>query len=174
MVLLEPHRAAWRSDFAHEAERLHRALGADVTAIEHIGSTAVPGLSAKPVIDVAAQAAPSVDPFGLGGELAAAGYRQHWSGPKTHAVYVREQDGARTHILHVFATAAWETCNQRLFRDKLLRDPAARERYERVKRRASGLADGREYTAAKSRVVQELLDEERAARGLPPVPAWDK
>jgi len=141
MVLLEPHRAAWRSDFAHEAERLHRALGADVTAIEHIGSTAVPGLSAKPVIDVAAQAAPSVDPFGLGGELAA---------------------------------DAWETCNQRLFRDKLLHDPAARERYERAKQRASGVADGREYTAAKSRVVQDLLDEERAARGLPPVRAWDK
>ncbi|GAB6940157.1 hypothetical protein JCM11754A_36840 [Isoptericola variabilis] len=88
---------------------------------------------------------------------------------------MREHDGARTHILHVFADDVSDTCPQRLFRDKLLRDATARRRYGDLKTRlAAELTDGREYTAGKRALVEELLNEERAARGLPPTTAWDK
>ncbi|WP_185022800.1 GrpB family protein [Curtobacterium sp. PhB115] len=174
MEHLETRQSSWAVDFAQEASRLFDVVRPLVTDIEHIGSTAIPGLEAKPVIDMAARAAPDVDPHQLGPVLAAAGYTRHTAGPKNHGVYTREHDGQRTHILHVFADGQWDDCNQRLFRDRLLRDPAARSRYRDVKTRAAAAFSGRAYTAAKSQIVQELLDDERAARGLAPTMAWDK
>ncbi|ROP65602.1 GrpB family protein [Curtobacterium sp. ZW137] len=174
MVELVEHRAVWALDFRSEAARVFRGLGSSVTAIEHIGSTAVPGLLAKPVIDLAARAAAGVDPFALGPLLEGLGYVRHSNGPKNHGVYVRSSSGTRTHILHVFAAEAWEHCNQRLFRDALLRDPAARQRYAELKRSLSGLDDGRDYTAGKLDLVEEVLNAERARRGLGPTSAWDK
>lgn len=174
MVELVEHRAVWADDFRSEAARVTQVLGSSVTAIEHIGSTAVPGLVAKPVIDLAACAAADVDPFGFEPLLGELGYRQHSSGPKNHGVYVRTSAGVRTHILHVFAAEAWEHCNQRLFRDALLQDPVARQRYAELKRSLAGLGDGRDYTAGKLDLVQEVLNAERARRGLGPTSAWDK
>ena len=89
-------------------------------------------------------------------------------------MFVRSVDGRRTHILHVFSADQWPQCNQRLFRDKLLHDEDARRRYQQLKEEIAATADGRAYTAAKNSLIQELLDEERRSRGLPPVVAWDK
>lgn len=174
MVSLENRHADWAREYEREAGRLSGALGTRVTALEHIGSTAVPGLVAKPVIDLAARAAEHVDVFGLAELIAPLGYEMHRSGPKNHGVYVRADQGTRTHILHVFAHESWDACNQRLFRDKLVHDLDARERYGAAKVELATEADGAHYTEAKSAIVQELLDEERAARGLPSVRAWDK
>lgn len=174
MVELVEHRAEWGALFRSEADRLAPALGPAVTAMEHIGSTAVPGLVAKPIIDLAARTAPDVDPFALSSLVAPLGYEQHRRGPKNHGVYVRSTGERRTHILHVFAADEWETCNQLLFRDALLRDPTARARYGDLKRELAGAADGRDYTAGKRDLVEELLNAERARRGLLPTSAWDK
>lgn len=174
MVHLEVSDAAWPIAYQREAVRLADACGPALTELEHIGSTSVPGLIAKPVIDIAGRAAPTTDPLGLGPALVPLGYQQHRSGPKNHGVYVRVRNGVRTHILHVFAHDGWDTCNQRLIRDRLLRDARARTRYTALKERIRGLADGAEYTAAKRRLLQELLDEERTARSLPLVSARDK
>jgi GrpB-like predicted nucleotidyltransferase (UPF0157 family) len=175
MIRLEEHRAEWAEAFRAEAERIRRAAGDALTAVEHIGSTAVPGLRAKPILDLAARAAPGIDPLGLDATLGPLGYAQHRTGPGNHGVHVRSADGARTHILHVFAADAWDTCPQRLFRDRLLRDPAARHRYDALKATlAETAADGRAYTAAKQGLVEELVNAERADRGLPPIRVWDK
>lgn len=174
MVEIVHYRQEWPAAFEREAAAVTAVLGGRIDAIEHIGSTAIPGLSAKPIIDLAARATPGIDPFSLAPELGPVGYVMHRSGPRTHGVYIREVDGLRTHILHVFSADRWETCNQRLFRDKLLRDASARERYARVKSDAASTEDGREYTARKTGVVEELLNEERASRGLPPTRAWEK
>lgn len=131
MVQLQPHRPEWARAFRVEAARLAAALAHRIDAVEHVGSTAVPALLAKPIIDLA-------------------------------------------HILHVFRADQWAHCNQRLFRDKLLHDPAARRRYRHLKASLAGLTDGRDYTAAKRSLIEELLNEERAARGLPPTTAWEK
>lgn len=174
MVDLQPHSPTWADDYRREAERLAVALGTRVDALEHIGSTAVPGLSAKPIIDVAARTSPGADPFALGAALIGLGYEPHASGPKTHAVYVRLDGPRRTHILHVFRPDQWDACHQRLFRDRLLRDPVARQRYGTLKEALAGLDDGRAYTAAKTALITELVTEERVARGLPAVTVWDK
>lgn len=174
MVELQSHHSLWASSFAHAADDISAALTGRVDTIEHIGSTAVPGLLAKPVIDMAARAVAGADPFAMGEPLEGLGYAMHGAGPKNHAVFVRSVDGRRTHILHVFSADQWPQCNQRLFRDKLLHDEDARRRYQQLKEEIAATADGRAYTAAKSSLIQELLDEERRSRGLPPVVAWDK
>ncbi|OUE24417.1 GrpB family protein [Clavibacter michiganensis] len=175
MIRLEEHRSEWADAFRVEAGRIREATGASILAIEHIGSTAVPGLRAKPVIDIAARAAPGIDPLGLDAVLAPLDYAQHRTGPRNHGVHVRSDDGARTHILHVFAAGDWDTCPQRLLRDRLLRDPDARGRYDALKVALAGTAaDRRAYTAGKTALVEELVNAERAERGLPPIRVWDK
>jgi GrpB-like predicted nucleotidyltransferase (UPF0157 family) len=173
MVELQPYQHAWAEAFERESRRVAETLSGLVDAVEHIGSTAVPGLIAKPIIDMAARAVPGVDPFEFAPLVGRIGYARHATGPRTHAVYVRLSGARRTHILHVFVEAQWADCNQRLFRDRLLQDPIARDRYQ-GRKESLVLLDGRDYTAAKSELIQELLDEERERRGLPPATAWDK
>jgi GrpB-like predicted nucleotidyltransferase (UPF0157 family) len=175
VIHLEEHRPEWAAIYRAEAERIRAAAGDALSTIEHVGSTAVPGLRAKPVIDIAAAVTPGVDPFGLEPLLASARYERHRAGPKNHGVYVRWAGGARTHILHVFDAETWPTSNHRLFRDKLLRDPEARRRYDALKvALASTAADGRAYTAAKRELIEELANDERARRGLPATRVWEK
>lgn len=174
MVDLQPHQANWASEFAREAASISHALAGLVTDVEHIGSTAVPDMIAKPIIDIAARADVATDPFDLSPLLSQVGYRQHTTGPRTHALYVRWEGARRTHILHVFAADQWMDCNQRVFRDKLLHDAGARDRYRLLKQSLAATSDGRTYTARKLPLIEELLNEERAARGLPPTSAWDK
>lgn len=173
MPELLPHDPAWAGEFRRESSRIRAALGDLIDAAEHVGSTAVPGLVAKPIIDIAVRTSASIDPFDLGAHLASLGYERHAGGPKNHGVYVRRSGGERTHILHAFNAEQWEYCNQRLFRDKLLRDEAARDRYQELKESIAHV-DGRRYTAAKTWLIEELLNEERAARGLPAIVAWEK
>jgi len=174
VVELVEHQASWAAEYGREARRLRGALGDEIDALEHIGSTAVPGLLAKPVIDLAARASTGCTSSAAAAALNGLGYEQHRSGPQNHDVFVRVTDGRRTHILHVFTAEQWDSCAQRLLRDVLLRDATARERYADLKRRLEGEVDGRAYTAAKLPLLQELLDAERARRGLPPASAWDK
>jgi GrpB-like predicted nucleotidyltransferase (UPF0157 family) len=175
VVTVEPYCRDWPRQFEEQATRLKVALGSLITEIEHIGSTAVPGLAAKPIIDLAARAAPGVDTFGLSPVIARLDYHRRRSGPKTHAVYIRGTESIRTEILHVFDSADWPNCNQRIFRDKLLHDESARRRYAELKLRlAESESDGKSYTAAKRELIQELLNEEQALRGLPLTLAWDK
>ncbi|XVV13821.1 GrpB family protein [Actinoplanes sp. CA-131856] len=165
----------WPELAAAAMAELRAVLAGVVTEIEHIGSTAVPGLAAKPTIDLMA-AAPrlelvaSRDPA-----LAELGYRPHSNGMTDRLLYVRFAGAARTHIVHVVTLASWPTRNQRLLRDHLRRHPADAERYGRLKRdlAASGVHP-RDYAAAKTALVQELTDRARAAAGLPSVPVWEK
>jgi GrpB-like predicted nucleotidyltransferase (UPF0157 family) len=175
VVDVETYNPEWPHQFRTHSRLLKVALGHSVTAVEHIGSTAVAGLSAKPIMDMAARAATNIDPFDLEPGIQGLGYALHRSGPRNHAVYVRASNGKRTQILHVFNQQDWETCNHRVFRDKLLRDELARQKYQDLKLSlaASGLS-GMEYTAGKRALIEELLNEERALRGLPPTSAWDK
>lgn len=174
MVDLQLHQPEWAAAFRVEAASIGEVLAAEIDAVEHIGSTAIPGLVAKPIIDLAARTTAAADPFALGPALSRIGYVEHRTGPRTHAVYVRSDGVLRTHILHVFTADEWKNCNQRVFRDKLLQDATARDRYQELKLSLRALTDGREYTAAKRSLIEELLNEERAMRGLPPTTAWDK
>jgi len=115
---------------------LRAALPDVILGIEHIGSTAVPGLAAKPVIDLMAAVA-SLDAVD-GATIGRLGYRQHFNGMEDRLLYVREQDEQRTHILHVVTLESWPTRNQRILRDYLRRHSTDAERYARLNGRSPG------------------------------------
>ena len=150
VVRLAEHDPAWPALFEQHRARVVAALG-DVE-VEHIGSTAVPGLAAKPVIDLQV-VVPSLDE--AVGRLVEAGYELRVREPE-HRV-VRAPDAN----VHLYLPGDPEPAVVRRFRDRLRSDPAARQRYEDVKRSLAGREwpDMNHYAAAKSDVIREILAE---------------
>jgi GrpB-like predicted nucleotidyltransferase (UPF0157 family) len=144
-------------------------------AVEHIGSTSVPGLAAKPVIDLMA-AVTSLDAAAAADDaLARLGYHPLDARMPGRLFYYRDEDGQRAYHLHVVTTDTWDTRNQRLLRDYLRAHPEDARRYGELKQRlAAEQTDGDEYTKAKTELIQELTDRARANRGLPPAPVWEE
>jgi GrpB-like predicted nucleotidyltransferase (UPF0157 family) len=143
-------------------------------AVEHIGSTSVPGLAAKPVIDLMA-AGDLGAVAAREGDLARLGYQRFDTGMPDRRFYVRDENGQRAYQLHVVPPATWDTRNERLLRDHLRAHPEDARRYGDLKQRlAAEHTDGTEYTRAKTELIQELTDRARAARGLPSVPVWEE
>jgi len=157
-----------------EAERSMAELRDRFPVIEHVGSTAIPGLAAKPVIDLMAST-PDLDTvLADEGALTALGYVREQTGMRNRLFYRRDTNGVRTHHLHVIPAEYWDTRNERLLRDHLLTNPDAAAEYADLKRRLAATAsDGLVYTKGKTTLIQRLIDRERAARGLPPSDVWE-
>ncbi|TQM62899.1 GrpB family protein [Humibacillus xanthopallidus] len=159
---------AWPRRYAVLVDALGRALGPD-WALEHVGSTSVPGLVAKPVIDIAIRIPPGVSVDDASSLLAPVGWSDavavgdHW------AVFLLD-DGVRLAIGHLFEADRWPEAHVRLFAQWLRRHPADRERYAELKTSlvAAGVW-GEGYTDAKVGFVRGVVERARAAHGLPPV-----
>ena len=166
---------AWPIMAAAAIADLRLVLRGVVAEIEHIGSTAVPGLAAKPSIDLMAAAARLDVVETRERELVSLGYHRHSNGMVDRLLYERSAGESRTHILHVVTLDSWPTRNQRILRDHLRSHPEDAERYGRLKRHivASGIHPG-DYAKAKTDLIQELTDRARAELGLPSVPVWEK
>jgi GrpB-like predicted nucleotidyltransferase (UPF0157 family) len=156
----------WTRLFEREAERVQAALGDRVLLIEHVGSTSVPGLAAKPRIDVLLVVADSADELAYVPALEAAAY----------ALRIREPDwyehrmfkGPDTDInLHVFSPGCPEIDRMLLFRDWLRSNTADRRLYERTKRELARLdwKYTQNYADAKTAVVEEILARARGEGG---------
>jgi GrpB-like predicted nucleotidyltransferase (UPF0157 family) len=172
--MLVAYDPRWHDRFLSVAAEIRAATG-EPWEIEHIGSTAVPGLVSKPVIDLAIRVEQLCDVDKHVAALAAVGFVGITGGPRTHRVLVRQSVAGRTHIAHFFDAAQWEACNQRIFRDWLIAHPDDCDRYAQVKLAAAAEARGaRDYTARKTAVIQDIVDRARAALSLPQVIAWDK
>ncbi|WP_422070714.1 GrpB family protein [Streptomyces hoynatensis] len=165
----------WPRRAASAIDALRRAAPGLFVAIEHIGSTAVPGLVAKPVIDLMAAVPDLSHARRHQAALAGLGFHPHDNGMNDRLLYVRADGGVRSHILHVVTLGSWPNRNQRIFRDYLRGHPEDAARYAQLKRAiiAAGTAPG-EYARAKTALVQELTDRARAQLGLPPEPVWEK
>lgn len=172
--MLVAYDPSWPEQFAAAAEHL-REHGDSDWVIEHIGSTAIPGMRAKPIIDLAVRIADAADLERHRHALEDAGWRRG-SGVRRHPVMLRERDGTRTHIAHFFTAAEWDAVNQRILRDWLIENPADADRYRHAKCDAVAAAarGTSSYSAAKGPVIQEIVDRARAARGLPRVEVSDK
>jgi GrpB-like predicted nucleotidyltransferase (UPF0157 family) len=158
------HDPAWKARFATLQQPLVAALAGVAVRVEHVGSTAVPGLAAKPILDVQISVADPDREEAFGPRLEGLGYR----------VRVREEGHRmlRTSTLdvhvHVWRADGDDERRHLLFRDWLRCSAADRERYERVKRElaAREWEDMNAYADAKSAVIAEiaLRAEEWAAR----------
>ncbi len=150
----------WAALFDEEAARLALALRAYAPAVEHCGSTSVPGLPAKPILDILVGVAEPLDVPGLARALAPLGYEHApWAGVPGHEVFGKNQP--RTHLLHVVPLpgAAWDRMLR--LRDALRADPALAAEYAALKRRLAEQFpnDRPAYTEGKSGFVARVLGE---------------
>ena len=131
-VLLVDYDPTWPAIFAAEQQRVLEVLGDTALAVEHVGSTAVPGLMAKPIIDIVLAVPDSADESGYVPALEDIGYTLRIREPDwfEHRVLKREHPAVN---LHVFSASASEITRMLRFRDHLRRHPADRERYAAAK-----------------------------------------
>ena len=145
VVRVAPYDASWPAMFADEARRIGDALGALPLALEHMGSTAVPGLDAKPVLDVLAGYPPGADVATYVAALGRAGY-VHRGEPRAYHLHLAVRDGTfwRDHLA---------------FRDALRADPALRAAYAALKHELARRfpLDREAYTDGKTRFVRDVL-----------------
>jgi GrpB-like predicted nucleotidyltransferase (UPF0157 family) len=176
MSIVVPYDPTWPEQFEAARAELLAALGPVVVRLEHIGSTSVPGLAAKPVIDMMASVRGLQDGRTAQGALAELGYELVGAGMPDRLFYQRHAGpGMATHHLHVVAEDSWATRNERLLRDYLRSHREQARRYGRLKQQlARELGHGEAYTRAKTELIQELVDAARAELGLPPVPVWEE
>ena len=165
LVVVEPD-PTWPQAYADVATRVRTALGDRVLALDHVGSTAVPGLPAKPVIDVDLTVADSSDEPSYVPALERVGFLLQLREPAwhQHRVLVGEQPPTN---LHIWSPGSPEAVRHRIFRDWLIEHPDDRDRYVAAKRAAAGAtADVAEYNRHKQDVIREILDRAFRANGL--------
>ena len=133
-VRVVPHHLAWAALFAEEAARLRSALGRAVTGMEHIGSTSVPGLAAKPILDFSASVLSLAGAVHLIPALERLGY-QHKADPEIpeRLYFVKGPPERRTHHLSLAEPGSGFWREHQRFRDLLRADPALAAGYERLK-----------------------------------------
>ena len=166
---------AWPQWFEGLAARIRDALGPRAIQVEHVGSTAVPGLPAKPVIDIDLTVAEPGDEAAYVPALEAVGFRLRVREPWwwEHRV-LRAEDPACN--LHVFGFDSPEPVRHRIFRDWLCAHPDDRDRYAAAKQQAAADATARgehtmQYNARKEQVVREIYQRAFVATGLLPATA---
>jgi len=174
-IEIEPYDPTWPASAEAAIAELSAALPGLFSAIEHIGSTAVPDLAAKPIIDLLAATARLDAVIACDAVLAALGYQRVELAIRERLFYLRRQRGHRTHHLHVVLDPSWDTRNERLLRDHLRQHPEDALRYAALKQRLALARGSRDdYTRGKTELIQELTDRARAARGFASVPVWEE
>ena len=151
----DPH---WPEVFRREADRIRGLLGCQALQIEHIGSTAVPCLAAKPIIDILLVVADSSDESTYVPTLESAGYFLRIREPNWHEHRMFKGPAADVN-LHVFSSGCPEIARILTLRNWLRSDAADRDLYERTKRRLAQLEwkDVQNYADAKTAVIEEIL-----------------
>lgn len=156
-VVIAEYDPAWPALFAAERARLERLLGPAMLSLEHIGSTSVPGLAAKPIIDLDLVVADSGDEPAYRPQLEAGGYRLVVREPNWHQH--RMFKGPDTDInLHVFSPGAAELTRHLAVRDWLRTHPQDRDRYAAAKRRLATKhsSDIQAYTDGKDGIIDVI------------------
>jgi GrpB-like predicted nucleotidyltransferase (UPF0157 family) len=157
-ILLVDYDPKWPALFQREADRIHALLGDRALRIEHTGSTSVPGLPAKPVIDLLLVVADSADEASYVAELDAAGYALRIREANWHEH--RMMKGPDTDInLHVFSSGCPEIDRILAFRDWLRSHPADRDLYAHTKQTLAQREWKyvQNYADAKGAVIAEIL-----------------
>lgn len=167
IVEVKPHNATifladydpnWLVLFEREARRIRAAIDDQIVMLEHVGSTSIPGLAAKPLIDILLVVKDSADESAYVPALEAAGYVLHIREPEwyEHRLF----KGPDTNInLHTFSSGSPEIERMLLFRDYLRNNPAELKLYENTKRELASRnwKYVQNYADAKSEVVEGIL-----------------
>ena len=164
-VAVVPYDPCWRDMFSQERKHLLSCLPADlIKRIEHFGSTAVPGLAAKPIVDILVEVT-SLDGTRtrIAPILEAQGYDYFWrptwgnDTPPFYAWFIkRDNTGKRTYHIHM-VEADFEHWDRLLFRDYLIEHPYVSREYSELKEKLSNHCKDRvAYTAAKTDFIKAV------------------
>jgi GrpB-like predicted nucleotidyltransferase (UPF0157 family) len=158
-VILAPYDPAWPRLAAQEAARIADVLGEELIAIHHIGSTAIPGIKAKPILDLLGVVRSlrflDQDP----GVLDPLDYRPRGEmGIPGRRYFSKSANGPRTHHAHFFQIGDSNIDRHLNFRDYLVAHPAVAREYERLKESLAAKfpMDSPAYSNAKTEFVQEI------------------
>ena len=168
-IVLSSYDPDWPRLFAEERQRLQAAIGEWAVVIEHVGSTSIPGIAAKPIIDIVVAVAELVDELKCITPLVEIGYDCKGEFGIPERVFFRKLTDTplpgqvtngigRTHQVHMFQRDNIEVERHIAFRDYLRANPDARQAYEDLKRRlAAEHEDIEAYADAKSEFVESVL-----------------
>jgi GrpB-like predicted nucleotidyltransferase (UPF0157 family) len=168
-VQLSEYDRQWPARFDEESARIRGALGDRVRLIEHVGSTSVPGLSAKPIIDIVLAVPDSADEEAYAPPMAAAGYILRIREPEWLEHRLFKSPGMDVNV-HVFTEGEPEITRMLAFRDWLRLHDDERDLYERTKRdlAARTWKYVQHYADAKTEIVEAIIARATAARGPSP------
>jgi GrpB-like predicted nucleotidyltransferase (UPF0157 family) len=168
-----PHKPEWKHDYAREAEQIIRALHGLAMTLHHIGSTAIPGVAAKPIIDILMEV-DDLDELGTrSSTMEQLGYEVMGEFGIPGRRYFRKNDasGTRTHQIHAFQTGSAGAVRHLAFRDYMTARPTAAHDYSVLKENLARLHpdDFEAYMDGKDAFIKEhehkalILTRERAS-----------
>lgn len=167
-VVIVDYDPGWPARYERHAARVRRVLGERVRLIEHIGSTSVPGLAAKPIVDIVLGVDDPDDEAAYLPDLVAAGYELRVREPGHRCLRGGEDEEPVN--LHCYPPGHDEVRKYLVLREQLRRSDADRARYERIKRELATRQwrDINFYAEAKGPVIREILARGGSAGELSP------
>lgn len=172
---ITPYDEEWPARFGAARAQVETVFAADLVAIHHVGSTAVPGLHAKPEIDLLVVVAAHQNEPQRNAAMAGFGYVRGSDLSPGHHFYRRDVDGVRTHKVHVCLSGHGQIDRMLRFRDLLRNDESIRQRYQALKLDLEAHNTGGigEYLAGKAPFIDALMGSPSQAStgaGTPPSP----
>ena len=157
-IELAEYDTTWPRVFEKHAAIIHNALGSAALSVEHIGSTSVPDLAAKPIVDILVALTDSGDESAYLPQLTSAGYILRVREPDWNQHRMFRTPKKDVHV-HVYSQGCPEIERSLKFRDRLRSNSADRMLYERVKRKLAALdwTDMNAYANAKTETIEQIL-----------------
>jgi GrpB-like predicted nucleotidyltransferase (UPF0157 family) len=157
-IIIADYDPAWPQQYEAHARVIRDVLGSTLLRIEHFGSTSVPGLAAKPIIDILAVVPNSADESAYVPQLGAGGYSLRVREPSFFEHRMLRTVARDAHV-HVFSPGLPEISRIITFRDRLRRSAEDRAEYEAVKRRlaAQSWPDMNAYAEAKTSIIESIM-----------------
>jgi len=159
-VIVAPYDPAWVRQFGQESQVIRKALGDNFVAIHHVGSTAIPHIHAKPIIDMLAEVVDIHQVDDQTVNLAALGYEAMGEYGFPERRYFRKHNiaGERTHHLHVFQARSVEVIRHLAFRDYMITHPEDALAYSQLKQHlaAAHPADIEAYMDGKDGFIKAM------------------
>ncbi|MEK7118358.1 MAG: GrpB family protein [Patescibacteria group bacterium] len=158
-VKVLPHQTTWHSNFEKQKEQILGLKNKHICAVEHVGSTSVLGMPAKPIVDIIVGVDKYCNKGKLIKDLACIGFEFRFEPRKYQSLFVKTNSGRETHYLKVLRYKGNWWNQYLVFKDVLMNDKKFFERYRKLKLKSrQEFVDNRKaYTRSKSELIARIL-----------------